>query len=54
MTDTTMEAITKAVTAGQTGDTAGAKRQLLELWDSIGDARWRTISPTCARMPLKR
>ncbi|HEU5128339.1 MAG TPA: hypothetical protein VFU12_10150 [Glycomyces sp.] len=36
MTDTTMEAITDAVTAGRSGDTLGAKHRLLDLWQSIG------------------
>lgn len=36
MTDTTMEAITNAVTAGRSGDTTGAKQALLALWETIG------------------
>lgn len=36
MTDTIMQAITSAVTAGRSGDTTGARRGLLAVWESIG------------------
>ncbi|MFI6284586.1 hypothetical protein ACIBCM_07490 [Streptomyces sp. NPDC051018] len=34
--DPTMEAIGEAVTAGRAGDTASARRDLLDLWSGIG------------------
>ncbi|MFD4369741.1 hypothetical protein [Rhodococcus sp. NPDC058521] len=37
-TDTTMDAITRAVTAGRAGDVDEARRDLLDLWQAIGVA----------------
>ncbi len=37
-TDPTMDAISKAVALGHTGDAASAQRDLLEIWDRIGAA----------------
>ncbi|MFQ6226640.1 hypothetical protein [Nocardia sp. NPDC002869] len=36
--DTTMDAITAAVTLGRSGGTAAARERLLEIWRGIGDA----------------
>lgn len=36
--DPTMEAIGRAVTEGRNGDADSARRQLLELWDRIGES----------------
>ncbi len=56
--DPTMAAITEAVTAGRSGDTAAARLRLENLWDEIGPAATRctaalslTSLPTCTTTP---